>query len=95
MNLQQQLDEHQAAIRQLQQQINNCAHTMGDPYRDKDTLFDFVTENQPCGVDFYNPVVTGTKKRQVPVWRRKCTKCGFIQTTVKTEPVITGQRPVF
>lgn len=95
MDIQQQIEHHEAEIRMLKDLQGHCVHEWGDAYQNYDEKRVAITENQPMGSDFFNPVTVGWETKRIPVWRRKCKNCGVGQTTTKTEPVIERYRPVF
>lgn len=95
MDAQAEIEDHEAAIARLRRQQQDCQHVYGEPYRDVDKKMVPRQENRPMGSDFFNPVTVGFDEVETPVWRKKCTKCGLTQTTTKTEPIVTGHKPVF
>ena len=70
----------------MNRQLSNCKHTFGEPYKDFDIekVPHFKTAVQ--GSDIWQEVDYFSDK-QIPVWRRKCTVCGHIETTTKTVAV--------
>ena len=95
MNIQQRINEHYREIEKLRKQLEACEHEYGEPHRDHEERQTPITENVPTGSDFFNPVVVRYETECVKVWRRACKKCGFTQTTQRTEPVVSHYRPVF
>ena len=79
----------------LERQQENCQHKFDDPYQDFDIKKIPIQENRPMGSDYFNSVTVGWKDKKIPVWRRKCSICGKIETTTNTEAVISHRKPVF
>lgn len=93
MNLNDQLLQKQKELAEIQRTINRCGHIWTEPYREQDGRMIPIQENRPMGSDFFNPVTVGWEPDRTLVWRRKCTTCGTVQTTIKVEA--TDYKPVF
>ena len=80
------IKEYERKLASLRSQLANCKHIFGEPYKDFDIekVPHFHTVTQ--GSDIWNEVSHYSDK-QIPVWRRKCTTCGHIETTTKTVAV--------
>ena len=95
MSIQSQINRLESELKTLKSQQKSCQHKYANPFQDFDIEEEGIYENKPMGSDFFNPVYAGSKKVHVPVWRRECTLCGFVETTKKTIPVVTSYSPVF
>lgn len=95
MNPQQKIDELKKKILEEQQKIDRCSHQWSDPYSDPGT------RSVPTGITVQGqgsdvwPVASGWVNESYPRWARQCKKCGKVEYTEKSEPVITYNKPVF
>ena len=95
MTAQQEIEEHQARIKALNQQIANCHHDFKDAIYDPDVVkepYGFKTVGQ--GSDIWTEP-TGFHDVSKARWSRECKKCGYKQYTTKSEPIISGTKPKF
>jgi len=93
--MQKEIDTLERKLYELKESQRRCNHTYGDSFKDYDSKRIPITENRPMGSDYFNPVTIGWRTEEIPVWRRKCTKCEHVQTTTNTKPVIEKHEPVF
>ena len=94
MNTQDKINKLKSELANAQREQDNCLHKWGKPYVESRESKKFEHHMVAHGSDIY-PEVCGSHSVFKDVWCRKCIECGFVQETVRTEPVIVGTRPIF
>lgn len=89
------IQELQAEIAKEKEKMSHCFHDWGELYYDPGQKIEgYGMKTVVQGSDIW-PEYEGYHKVQYDRWARRCKKCGAIDYTEKTEPVVTSHKPVF
>lgn len=87
--------EYQRKKHQIEKEQFSCNHCWSQPQYDpeiqkKPTGYEIVAQ----GSDIYT-IPCQYSNVQVPRWSRVCKKCGKVEYTYTTQPIIVGHEPKF
>ena len=81
-------------MKSLENQQDNCQHTWDKAKQVAKEEREFEYKSVAHGSDIF-PEISGSHTVTKMVWRRECLKCGLVQETDKTKPIVVGNQPVF